>query len=194
MSLTELGYSGNCSRVDNHGSFANPAKCYKLGMLHSHGLWTLTVGVLLKICSKLWSNLKCKTGRLVTVSEQLQFVNALGVTWTSRTFIFFWCLKYFYYQFYFTRFYSQRFHEIFLWKYRNVSKAVLILAILTTMSFFSGDCDNRQDTWSCHCSCTGHVINNAIFSNWLFRNYTRPELKTLYVKSVVVTGTHLIKQ
>jgi len=33
MSLTELGYSGICPRVDNHGSFANPAKCYKLGTL-----------------------------------------------------------------------------------------------------------------------------------------------------------------
>jgi len=29
MSLTELGYTGKCSK----GSFANPAKCYKLGTL-----------------------------------------------------------------------------------------------------------------------------------------------------------------
>jgi len=33
MSLTELGYSGICPRADNHGSFANPSKCYKLGTL-----------------------------------------------------------------------------------------------------------------------------------------------------------------
>ena len=85
MSLTELGFIGKCPA--NHGSFANPAKCYKFGMLGRTR--RARVKCELRNCDWVFCELKCEPARdwsaIFRTTRSLTDVNAIAHSRNFRT-------------------------------------------------------------------------------------------------------------